>query len=80
MSQCGACAHLRGPFSPENTTGMTGPFCAAFPAGIPGEVFTNSLDHRQPITGDNGVRWTPRDGAEFPEYAFVDAAIGRGRP
>lgn len=49
-----------------------GPTCAAFPDGIPGEVYGNALDHRQPIPGDHGVRWTS-DGREFPEYALTSA-------
>ena len=78
MSQCGACAHYRSTFSAENVDNLPGPFCVAFPSGIPGEVFGNQLDHRQPVTGDHGVRWESRDGAEFPEYAFPADAIGRG--
>jgi hypothetical protein len=80
MSQCATCANMRPPSSPDNTTGATRAFCAAFPAGIPDEVRLNRLDHRQTIRGDRGVRWAPLDGEEFPEYAFLPAAIGRGRP
>lgn len=71
-SQCGVCDHFRSPLSlPEPERLTRGPFCAAFPDGIPDVVFGNELDHRQPVDGDHGVRWTPRDGAEFPEYAMA---------
>lgn len=80
QSQCGACDRYRSPFSAENTAGLDEPFCAAFPAGIPAEVYDNDLDHRQPIAGDHDLRWTPRAGAEFPEYAFAPNRLGVGRP
>ena len=69
QSQCGACVRLRSPFSDENTHGLDGPFCAAFPDGIPDAVFGNRLDHREPINGDHGIRWQS-DGRDFPTYAF----------
>jgi hypothetical protein len=72
MSQCGACTHFRSPFSRGDYSG--GPFCAAFPDGIPDEVYDNRLDHRQPIDGDHGVRWESRGGQKFPEYAFPGLA------
>jgi len=67
-SQCGACARFRSPFSMEPF--RDGPFCAAFPDGIPDQIYRNEVDHRQPVTSDHGLRWISRDGAEFPEYAF----------
>lgn len=76
-SQCGACVHYRSPFSAENKDHLTGPFCAAFPVGIPDEVYRNGLDHRQPIHGDHGVRWTS-NGEEFPEWAFQPDRLGVG--
>lgn len=69
MSQCGACEHFRSPFSEENVLDLDGPFCAAFPAGIPDRVYGNAVDHRQPVQGDHGVRWES-NGEEFPAYAF----------
>lgn len=68
-SQCSTCTHLRSPFSRADGDYSGGPFCAAFPDGIPSEVLTNRVDHRQPIPGDHGVRWTS-DGREYPEYAL----------
>lgn len=31
--------------------------CAAFPDGIPEEIYPGGFDHREPFPGDNGVRW-----------------------
>lgn len=71
-SQCGVCANFRSPLSlPEPERLTRGPFCAAFPDGIPDRVFGNEVDHRQPVDGDHGVRWESRNGAEFPEYAMA---------
>ena len=70
QAQCGACDRYRSPFSAENTAGLEGPFCAAFPTGIPDRIFHNEVDHRQPFEGDHGLQWIPRDGAMFPTYAF----------
>lgn len=70
-SQCGTCIHFRSPFSDENIRGLDGAFCAAFPDGIPDEVYGNQLDHRQPIPGDNGVRWEPDGDVKYPEKALA---------
>ncbi len=70
QAQCGACDRYRSPFSAENTIGLEGPFCAAFPTGIPDRIFTNQVDHRQPVEGDHGLQWIARAGATFPTYAF----------
>src|SRR5262245_51984840 len=72
QSQCTpTCARYRSPFSPENKTGLTKPFCAAFPDGIPQDIWTNAFDHRQPHENDHGLQWLPAyDGAPFPEYAL----------
>ncbi len=77
QSQCGACERYRSPFSAENVDHLPGPFCAAFPAGIPEAIWTNQADHRQPIEGDHGLQWVSRDGVyPFPTYAFAKSAIG----
>lgn len=66
-SQCSTCKHFRSAFSV--TPPAADSFCAAFPAGIPDEVYGNGVDHRQPVDGDHGVRWES-NGRPFPEYAF----------
>lgn len=76
-SQCDTCVHFRSPFSLPRGRWDEGPFCAAFPTGIPDEVFHNGLDHRQPVQGDHGVRWTS-GGEAFPEWAFQPDRLGVG--
>lgn len=39
--------------------------CEAFPEGIPVEILDGSVDHRQPVEGDHGVRWEPSPGLQF---------------
>ena len=31
--------------------------CLAYPEGIPIEIMTGEVDHKQPYAGDNGIRW-----------------------
>ncbi len=47
--QCLTCRHY-----------WLGAECAAFPDGIPAEIFTGLRDHRKPYPGDKGIRWEPR--------------------
>lgn len=61
--QCLSCKHWVSPLE----TGGDKQTCTAFPKGIPDDIWWNRADHRQPVSGDNGIRW---DGAEFPEYAL----------
>jgi hypothetical protein len=61
-SQCHACRHLVPEFGRWH--------CAAFEGGIPTEVVDNTLDHRQPVDGDGGIRFEAKPGDEFPAYAF----------
>src|SRR5262245_45530973 len=75
-AQCGACQRYRSPMSPENTLGLAGPFCAAFPGGIPDDIWHNRVDHRKPVDGDHGLQWISREGAPFPTYAMVPGAVG----
>lgn len=66
-SQCGTCVHFRSPFSQKDFGG--GPFCAAFPDGIPDEIYDNLVDHRRSVDGDHGVRWEPDGDVSFPDWA-----------
>jgi hypothetical protein len=78
-SRCDTCARFRSPFDRVGDDfGKAGSWCAAFPDGIPRRVLFNGLDHRQPIDGDHGLRWTPAEGEEFPEYAFLPQFLGLG--
>lgn len=55
ISQCWLCQH----FDREDKRAKR---CAAFPNGIPAAVFGNSIDHREPVDGDGGLRFKPRPG------------------
>jgi hypothetical protein len=46
---CPSCKHYRQ--SGEKTT------CAAFPDGIPDDVFVGKIYHKHPIEGDRGVQF-----------------------
>lgn len=71
QAQCTpSCRRYRSSFSTENTAGLEGPFCAAFPDGIPDDIWTNRFDHRQPHEGDHGLQWESNDGLAFPTYAL----------
>lgn len=38
--------------------------CDAFPQGIPESIWLATKGHRKPVPGDNGLTYTPVDGAE----------------
>lgn len=33
--------------------------CDAYPEGIPDEILDNTVDHREPVQGDQGLRFVP---------------------
>ncbi|MCY4369016.1 MAG: hypothetical protein OXF41_06260 [bacterium] len=47
---CVWCIRLR-------TDGPTGAASDAFPDGVPVSIVENRADHRQPVRGDNGIRF-----------------------
>jgi hypothetical protein len=53
----------------QNSSGMS---CDAFPQGIPIEIVTSQVDHRQPVDGDHGRRFVPVDdaAAAYAEEVF----------
>lgn len=58
--QCRACARYRSPG-----------ICEAFPGGIPAAVLSYGADHRQPVTGDGGIRFEQLDTDEARQ-AYAD--------
>jgi hypothetical protein len=49
---CDTCKHLRSQAFHN---------CAAFPDGIPMEIWNGRNDHRQPFAGDNGIQYEPKE-------------------
>lgn len=39
----------------------TGLKCKAFPEGIPDKIIFGSVDHHNPIEGDNGIQFEPKE-------------------
>src|SRR3954468_19797796 len=56
--------------------------CAAFPGGIPAEVYENLMPHTRPLEGDGGIRFEPREGLTDVERRGLGRALaaaeGRG--
>lgn len=48
--------------------------CGAFPDGIPQAILDNEADHRQPVDGDQGIRFEPRseNSVEYARLVFDD--------
>lgn len=55
-TQCLLCARYRG-------LGQ----CAAFPEGIPGDIFTGEFDHTEPHEGDHGLQFVAATGGPKDE-------------
>jgi len=53
---CMKCKHLQ-----ETPPGEWGEKCAAFPDGIPAEIFVCAVDHTKPYDGDGGIQFEPVD-------------------
>ncbi len=55
MPLCEGCARFVG--EPGNL------HCAAFPAGIPDDIYVGAFDHREEHAGDHGLRYVEIDAA-----------------
>lgn len=59
-NQCLRCVH----FDNDVDDPEAHPTCAAFPGGIPFEIWEDGEDHRVPFQGDNGIQFEPVPGAD----------------
>jgi hypothetical protein len=66
---CTLCKHL----DRKNENAYT---CAAFPSGIPEIIYMNQTDHRQPISGDNGITFEKRPDVTDAKLSALLSMIG----
>lgn len=54
---CAFCKHRQDRTNGEIQPGLPQPRCAAFPFGIPTEIWHDFFDHREVFPGDRGIRF-----------------------
>lgn len=55
------------------------PTCAAFPEGIPDEIYVGGFDHRTEFDGDQGIRFEAANEEDAERYDMVMNAPRIGR-
>lgn len=50
--RCTNCEHFR------HARGMA---CRAFPEGIPQQIMSGEVSHLEPVPGDGGIQYTPKE-------------------
>ena len=73
---CGGCKHL--------LVDLRDPKCDAYPGRIPSPILLSRVDHREPYSGDDGIRFEPKTpaAAAYAEWLFqpfehvADEALG----
>lgn len=63
---CYGCVHMKASKPGDALT------CDAFPEGIPNDILVSRTDHRDPVKGDHGIQFDPKDkaAATYAERMF----------
>lgn len=71
-AQCTFCVHWISPLSAGvGATLADRQVCAAYPDGIPDDIWWNQADHREAQPGDNGIQWEPVDSeSAYPDFVL----------
>lgn len=48
------------------------PACAAFPEGIPQEIYDGEVSHKEPYPGDHGIQYKYQERADVVLAAILD--------
>lgn len=72
---CFQCKHYRPPSYSNNPPQR--PYCAAFPNGIPIDIFRSTFDHREPHPDDNGIQFEPSNPNQPLSDDFLEEARKR---
>lgn len=67
-SLCFSCRHL-------DLTSEAPVTCAAYPNGIPDDIFEGLVDHRRPQPGDRGIRWAQAPDAPPADQDHYDEVL-----
>ena len=75
-SQCALCRRW------NRSAEFPGPYCEAFPGGVPAAILANAVDHRLPLEYDGGLGFvadpSASPGALYRLYAALDRLADAG--
>lgn len=71
LSQCMLCKHLSRPGTGHGLQ------CAAFPKGIPEDIYANRHDHSMVYPGDGGILWEPASEEDARTWSRLKQRVAR---